>query len=276
MKHEPWRQTVSDARHVTPPNESTSKTRLMWIHKGCLRKWCTQTHTLIQNWRENQKALKSFFKKANQFGMRWACAAVGELQGSAKVVRIPGKERCWEEVATAEAMGQEDTLSDKDISQAEEVEMTPESEWCCMYHVLSLQEELYNRESKDPTLCWELWAHLFCSCPSFTANWTHWVIMGLCQVLWVLFLFLDLMLPWLVAPLGYRKASDGNLQLQKFWYSNASTCVKPWPSVGFFCRHGTIWTHIGGLYVSIFKIRCLMSVPAKDLMPSNAFGSPQI
>jgi len=44
-------------------------------------------------------------------------------------------------VAAAEAMGQEDTLSDNDISQAEEVETAPESEWCCMYRVLSLQED---------------------------------------------------------------------------------------------------------------------------------------
>ncbi|KAG2753861.1 hypothetical protein P692DRAFT_201705046, partial [Suillus brevipes Sb2] len=39
------------------------------------------------------------------------------------------------------AMGQEDMLSDNDISQAEEVEAAPESEWCCMYRVLSLQED---------------------------------------------------------------------------------------------------------------------------------------
>lgn len=49
-------------------------------------------------------------------------------------------------VAAAEAMGQEDTLSDKDISQAEEVEMTSESEWCCMYRVLSLQEDFVNEK----------------------------------------------------------------------------------------------------------------------------------
>jgi hypothetical protein len=49
-------------------------------------------------------------------------------------------------VAAAEAMGQEDTLSDKDISQAEEVEMTSESEWCCMYCVLSLQEDFVNEK----------------------------------------------------------------------------------------------------------------------------------
>jgi hypothetical protein len=38
-------------------------------------------------------------------------------------------------------MGQEDTLSDNNISKAEEVKTAPESEWCCMYCVLLLQED---------------------------------------------------------------------------------------------------------------------------------------
>ena len=59
-----------------------------------------------------------------------------------KLPEIPAKKDAERRVTAAEAMGQEDTLSDKDISQAEEVKMMPESEWCCMYHVLSLQVDL--------------------------------------------------------------------------------------------------------------------------------------
>ena len=44
-------------------------------------------------------------------------------------------------VAEAEAMGQEDTLRDEDVSQAHEPESEPVSDWCCMYRVLSLQED---------------------------------------------------------------------------------------------------------------------------------------
>ena len=40
-----------------------------------------------------------------------------------------------------QAMGQEDMLSDNDISQAEENVTAPQSEWCCMHRVLSLQED---------------------------------------------------------------------------------------------------------------------------------------
>ena len=39
-------------------------------------------------------------------------------------------------------MGQEDTLRDKDVSQAHEPESEAMSDWCCMYQVLLLQEDL--------------------------------------------------------------------------------------------------------------------------------------
>jgi hypothetical protein len=46
-------------------------------------------------------------------------------------------------------MGQEDTLEDNDIVQAEEVEVPkvaelPISDWCCCYRVLSLQDNFTN------------------------------------------------------------------------------------------------------------------------------------
>jgi len=51
------------------------------------------------------------------------------------------------QVAAAEAMGQEDTLTDEDLSQADEVVALPADEWCCMYRVLSLQEDFANEKS---------------------------------------------------------------------------------------------------------------------------------
>jgi len=44
-------------------------------------------------------------------------------------------------VAEAEAMGQEDKLQDKDITQAQEPKSEPMSDWCYMCQVLSLQED---------------------------------------------------------------------------------------------------------------------------------------
>jgi len=55
-------------------------------------------------------------------------------------------------VAEAEAMGQEDTLEDNDVVQAEEVEEpevaeSPISDWCCCYRVLSLQDDFTNEKA---------------------------------------------------------------------------------------------------------------------------------
>ncbi|KAH7925369.1 hypothetical protein BV22DRAFT_1011364 [Leucogyrophana mollusca] len=44
-------------------------------------------------------------------------------------------------VAAAEAMGQEELLNDNDVNQAEEVVAPPVDDWCCMYRVLSLQDD---------------------------------------------------------------------------------------------------------------------------------------
>jgi len=49
-------------------------------------------------------------------------------------------------VAAAEAMGQEDTLMDKDIAQADEVINAPENDWCCMHQVLGLQDNFANEK----------------------------------------------------------------------------------------------------------------------------------
>jgi len=51
-------------------------------------------------------------------------------------------------VAAAEAMGQEDTLEEADLAQVEEPDTDSElrDEWCCMYRVLSLQEDFANKK----------------------------------------------------------------------------------------------------------------------------------
>jgi hypothetical protein len=51
-------------------------------------------------------------------------------------------------VAEAEAMGQEDTVAEEDIARSQEtVESRNEpNDWCCMYRVLSLQEDFVNEK----------------------------------------------------------------------------------------------------------------------------------
>jgi len=49
-------------------------------------------------------------------------------------------------VAEAEAMGQEDGLTDKDLVEAEESVEESEDKWCCMYKVMSLQDDFVNEK----------------------------------------------------------------------------------------------------------------------------------
>ena len=45
-------------------------------------------------------------------------------------------------VAEAEAMGQEDTVTEEDIAHSQELEpIESKNDWCCMHRVLSLQED---------------------------------------------------------------------------------------------------------------------------------------
>jgi len=43
-------------------------------------------------------------------------------------------------------MGLDDTLTDADIAQVEESVTVCENNWCCMYQVISLQEEFANEK----------------------------------------------------------------------------------------------------------------------------------
>ena len=46
----------------------------------------------------------------------------------------------------AEAMGQEHTLEEADLVQAEEPDTPERDAWCCIYWVLSLQDDFANEK----------------------------------------------------------------------------------------------------------------------------------
>ena len=48
-------------------------------------------------------------------------------------------------IAEAEAMGQEEGLTDTDVAQAETVVEESQDRWCCIYRVLSLQDNFVER-----------------------------------------------------------------------------------------------------------------------------------
>ena len=49
-------------------------------------------------------------------------------------------------VAMAEMAGQEDALDDADFNEATEVVEEPQNKWCCLYRVLSLQDDFVNEK----------------------------------------------------------------------------------------------------------------------------------
>jgi hypothetical protein len=49
-------------------------------------------------------------------------------------------------IAAAEAMGQEDSLEEADLAQAEEPDEELKDDWCCMYRALSLQDDFANEK----------------------------------------------------------------------------------------------------------------------------------
>jgi hypothetical protein len=64
---------------------------------------------------------------------------VGKCRGCSKLQAKKDAER---QVAEAEAMGQEGMLTGEDITQVQEPELSElASDWCCMFRVLSLQED---------------------------------------------------------------------------------------------------------------------------------------
>jgi len=70
---------------------------------------------------------------------------VGKCKDCTKLQANKDAER---RVAEAEAMGQEDTVSEEDIACSQEPEMIEsKNDWCCMYRVLSLQEDFANKKS---------------------------------------------------------------------------------------------------------------------------------
>jgi hypothetical protein len=50
------------------------------------------------------------------------------------------------QVAEAEAMEREDGLTDKDLVEAEESVAESEDKWCCMYKVMSLQDDFVSEK----------------------------------------------------------------------------------------------------------------------------------
>ena len=91
----------------------------------------------------------------------------GKVNGKCKQCnKFQVKKDAERQVAEAEAMGQEDELTDKDLVEAEESVVESEDKWSCIYKVMSLQDNFINEK---PQLQHDLEArgHIFLFLPKF-------------------------------------------------------------------------------------------------------------
>ena len=141
----------------------------------------------------------------------------------------------------AKSMGQEDILADDVIAQAQELMMTePASNWCCMHHALSLQEDFATEKLMLQHYI-ENWGHICMFLPKFHCE------LNLIEMLW-----------------GYAKYCE-SLTNFCFYYSSLINLNKYWntsdgkfatakqlvPKCLFLCNtlqfntfsrnHGAIW-----------------------------------
>src|ERR1700720_2484893 len=71
----------------------------------------------------------------------------GKVNGKCKQCKKSQvKKDAERQIAEAEAMGREDGLTDKDLVEAEESVEESEDKWCCMYKVMSLQDDFVNEK----------------------------------------------------------------------------------------------------------------------------------
>ena len=59
---------------------------------------------------------------------------------------ITDNKGCGEEDRRAEALGQEDMVTEEDLADARNPVDEPSSDWCCLYQVLSLQDDFTNEK----------------------------------------------------------------------------------------------------------------------------------
>ena len=78
---------------------------------------------------------------------------VEEVGGEKKVIgkcescrKSQVKKDAERRVAMAEAAGQEDTIDDADLDTAEGPTIESDSKWCCLYRVISLQDDFVNEK----------------------------------------------------------------------------------------------------------------------------------
>jgi len=56
-------------------------------------------------------------------------------------------------IAEAEAMGQEHTVAEEDLAEVQDPASEQSNDWCCLYRILSLQEDFTNEKPMIQHVC---------------------------------------------------------------------------------------------------------------------------
>ena len=152
------------------------------------RRWYIHLIIWIQHFMACQRAWRWYCKNGSWCGMSWWPTVMGGWLGNARAVQSPKQKRMWkDELQKLNRWGKR-TLSDDVIAQAQEPMMTePVSDWCCMYHALSLQED-FTTEKLMLQHYIENQGHICMFLPKFHCelNLIEMLWGYVCQVPWVL------------------------------------------------------------------------------------------
>jgi hypothetical protein len=129
-------RTTTIPTNNPPPKPGRSDTR------GRLQEMVYPPDHPDPNLRGLAKGMKAVLQERESVWDELVANCNGRVVGKCKECsKSQAKRDAERRVADAEAMGQEDTLADDDVMQAQDAAPTPVSDWCCMYRVLSLQED---------------------------------------------------------------------------------------------------------------------------------------
>jgi len=159
-------------------------------------------------------------------------------------------------VAEAEAMGQEDTLQDEDVSQAHEPESEPVSDLCCMYQILSLQED-FAMEKPMLQHYIESCGHVCMFLPKFHCE------LNPIEMLWGFAKYCEppiffLIFIWFIAIKGYHNVSNGKFPITKTIVPQCLNMCDKLTIHHFFLK---TWRYMDSyLYIIIYDIICSVAL----------------
>ena len=174
----------------------------------------------------------------------------GKVVGKCKeCTKSQTKKDAQRRVAAAEAMGQEHSLEEADLMQAEELDTLERDAWCCIYQVL-VTRWFHKWETNAATLPWSVKSCMYVLAQIPLQAQCDWDVMGVCKISQVF----PLVLKFHSNLLTYQVIGShltANFRQQNISYHNVSICVTSPRYDNSFEKPGSILiVMIPGKYIS--------------------------